>query len=534
MPEKEEVVTARKSRGQLHHHAQSSIDGLENLIDRLGGAPARDALNNAAGMLDVTQTQLDKFSAAVVKCHVLEELDDEQADEEAYAKKEFDMSTRLLDLQARYRTLKLSADDQVVGHQGAGHAQAQPHQHQQKMPNIPAPEKLEPDIKLAQFDSWRNAWKDYVSVTGMNKYDMDRQRGVFRTTLSLEMRSVLLHALDVKDDTKDTVDEILDKIRKYIRSKRNVALDRVAFEERKQQADEDFDSFLVAVKELATNASLCETCLDQRLATRIMAGVRDSEVKKKLLAISPFPQLQAVVDLCRSEEAARKNEADLSRGRSVNKAFRNTQQGNRGRSRSSDRKGDDTNSCKWCGHSRDHATCPAKDKTCNNCERKGHFASVCMSKKKDKSDSFKKKDKKTGAVIRCRDVTANRHRRCPTKSVEISSLDGVMITKCITPDSGAEATLVPYELLEELEISEENLAPPSEDNFLGPDGGLVNSVGRFQVKLTNGDYETTEECHVCYGVDSILLAWYACVDLGILHKSFPETLPKDVWEDPQM
>ena len=43
-----------------------------------------------------------------------------------------------------------------------------------------------------------------------------------------------------------------------------------------------------------------------------MSGVRLKEVRKKLLALTPFPQLEAVVALCRSEESAEKTDADLA------------------------------------------------------------------------------------------------------------------------------------------------------------------------------------------------------------------------------
>ena len=53
-----------------------------------------------------------------------------------------------------------------------------------------------------------------------------------------------------------------------------------------------------------------------------MSGVRSEEVRKKLLALTPFPQLEAVVALCRSEESACNTEADLSSKPALNAAVR--------------------------------------------------------------------------------------------------------------------------------------------------------------------------------------------------------------------
>ena len=40
--------------------------------------------------------------------------------------------------------------------------------------------------------------------------------------------------------------------------------------------------------------------------------------------------------------------------------------------------------CIWCGRqSHERRFCPAKDVTCNNCHKKGHYQSVCRSKKRN-------------------------------------------------------------------------------------------------------------------------------------------------------
>ena len=101
------------------------------------------------------------------------------------------------------------------------------------------------------------------------------------------MRATLAHAIPVADTA--TVDELLNAIGAHFRCQRNIALSCVQCEECKQQHGEVFDRFLVGLKELAADADLCGTCLDARLITRIMSGVRSEALRKKLLAIDPFP-----------------------------------------------------------------------------------------------------------------------------------------------------------------------------------------------------------------------------------------------------
>ena len=124
------------------------------------------------------------------------------------------------------------------------------------------------------------------------------------------MRATLAHAIPVADTA--TVDELLNANGAHFRRQRNIALPCVQFEERKQQHGEEIDRFFVGLKELAVDADLCATCLNARLITRIMSGVRSEALRKKLLAIDPFPALKDVLALCRAEESAEHTDADLT------------------------------------------------------------------------------------------------------------------------------------------------------------------------------------------------------------------------------
>ena len=95
----------------------------------------------------------------------------------------------------------------------------------------------------------------------------------------MEMREAVEHVLLVliPDDTTLKPDEVLDKIRNYTRSQRNMALDCVAFKKRKQATGGNFDLFLIAIKTLARDADLCNECLNRRLVTKIMSGICDKK-----------------------------------------------------------------------------------------------------------------------------------------------------------------------------------------------------------------------------------------------------------------
>ena len=139
------------------------------------------------------------------------------------------------------------------------------------------PEPMAADITLRELASWRRSWEDFVEIEQLDRLPACQQRAMLRTSLSIEMRATLQLAIGIDNDDDITVTAILDRIQEHVRGIRNVTLDRVALEERKQEEGEPFDQFYIALREIANNADLWQHCVDDRFTTRIMSGFRDPE-----------------------------------------------------------------------------------------------------------------------------------------------------------------------------------------------------------------------------------------------------------------
>ena len=172
-----------------------------------------------------------------------------------------------------------------------------------------------------------------------------------------------------------SVSEILDAIHGYVRSKRNVTLDRVALEERRQEEGETFDEYYIALREIANNADLCKVCVDDRPSTRIMSGIREPETKRKLLAHTHPPSLQTTLNICRSEESAHNDELTLANSEHVSTKIekihkhRQYQPGKPRFQNNTSPKGNQC--CGYCGKMRHESRdqCPAKQSECTNCKK---------------------------------------------------------------------------------------------------------------------------------------------------------------------
>ena len=141
------------------------------------------------------------------------------------------------------------------------------------------PPQLEKDVTLDELETWSSTWEDYYSVTKLEKEALNIQRANLKSHLSQEMRGVVEHVLGIGQDSTKTCSEILKDIKTHIRSNRNIQIDKVAFEKRIQKQGESFDDYLVAIRKAARNADLCKECVDDRLLTKIMAGLTDQETR---------------------------------------------------------------------------------------------------------------------------------------------------------------------------------------------------------------------------------------------------------------
>ena len=81
------------------------------------------------------------------------------------------------------------------------------------------------------------------------------------------MHKILQYSIGIKDDDNSTLEEVFAALKKFIRSKRNILLDKVDFERCRQREGEDFETFFINVQQASIDAELtkehCEDCAKQ-------------------------------------------------------------------------------------------------------------------------------------------------------------------------------------------------------------------------------------------------------------------------------
>ncbi|EFX67542.1 hypothetical protein DAPPUDRAFT_261497 [Daphnia pulex] len=302
----------------------------------------------------------------------------------------------------------------------------------------------------------------------------------------------------------------------------------------------EINEYEMCLRRLADAADLCGACTDSRMATRIMAGIRDPETKNKLLALSPFPTTQAAVNLCRSEESARANEKVLS-GQSGISSIQATQSGRNSSS--------DANPCGACGRSQHPAgrICLAIGKMCHICGEPNHFAPKCPTKSSkprppggsgrphheydgggDKTDGCAAPKTKMARICIVNGKAKHRNRRTPFIAVEILDGNGLSARSFanVTPDPGAEVSVGGLDFLSAIGLSESDLSSSSFDLVMADKSAPLLSIGQRDVRIRYGEQAATITVVICPEIRGVLLSWLDCIALRILHSDYPLPLPR--------
>ena len=390
-----------------------------------------------------------------------------------------------------------------------------------KLPHPSRPPILDVDITYSKFLAWKSTWNDYVMLQKLKDFPLEVQKADFRSCLSEEMKTHIKCVIDVHETSQESVDEILDKIQQFLRQKRNVTLDRVAFEEIKQHHGETFDSFYVAVKKQAEEADLCDHCIETRICTKIMVGIKSHELRQELLTITPFPDLKTVVGICRSHEAAVKNSEALEGNIPIGRISAYKKSGGKN---GPQQKTNDKKQCHRCGkqpHS--FAQCPAAKSECNKCHKMGHWGQYCKTKKNNgqKSDLNKYQQAST---IEISDVTNNKN-KTPRIKVSVSTMDssGNQCNLQAVPDTGAEANIGGTNILQKLNIKKNELQPVYE-KIIAANKTEISALGKTKVHIQYGNVSTNEEIIICPDRKELLLSWKTCQNLHIINEKFPEQI----------
>ena len=274
---------------------------------------------------------------------------------------------------------------------------------------IQQPVPLQQDGNMAS--NWRD-WKlsfDYFLIASGKDTASEKEKSALFLHIIGKYGREILEELDISDAEKSNYVQLTKKFQEYCDPNKNINYERHIFFEIYQH-DNGFEKFLGLLKKQSKNCEF-SSLKNSLILTQLIRGIKDGQMREKLLAKSSL-SLEEAIQWCRASERASEQAAvcaaaqraaaaaagpadieQLGRARPVARPPHpaTTERAGYGQRSRPDRRRSmfqaSTSSNhyeKWCGKCgyghKVYDRCPAASIKCFKCEKIGHFAKCCRSK----------------------------------------------------------------------------------------------------------------------------------------------------------
>ena len=248
---------------------------------------------------------------------------------------------------------------------------------------------------LEEANIWFDSFEAYVNHNRkvIDKLEVKVQRQLLFNSIEAAMASALQTDETITQDTPIIGDEsCLKKLKAYFMEKNPLFLRRHRFQQCQQAPGETVAEWWVRKRAKARECELDQIKAEDVYLLELIRGVRDPKLREEflkqkepklvdLLQIAERWQTANTVSKDMGEESMNARKASTYKNEKAGKWQQEAQ--DRGRQSGSNEK------CGNCGRTPKHTKdeCPAKDKTCKKCNKKGHFQVVCRSQTQGRARS---------------------------------------------------------------------------------------------------------------------------------------------------
>ena len=434
----------------------------------------------------------------------------------------------------------------------------------QWLSKLTQPDKLDLSVdRGASFRAWKTRWTDFCTLSGLSSQRKKVQLAMLRSCLSDDTIRIVEN-MGLSESEQSDISVIVERLERHAVGQVSQVMQRRAFNLRIQQAGESFDDYVTCLRDLSQDCGFCNSCRDSLIRDRIVVGICDSTVIRRLCAIQNLT-LDEAIQICRSEECAARDASKITdseagpgvaaarRGRSagpppgaVGRGSRDQRSGRdvtdcgRPGSRpaptqprwpapgpAADRRSRDrpADACRRCGRARcrGETSCPAFDSECFRCGDYGHWGRVCdrrpqRSRTRANAVSFDN-DGTMDSNTQISTVTVNSacYRSAPMVQVDVSGTQRRRVRAL--PDTGADISLAGPEFAEI--FGPDRITPPSVHPTV-VDGRDCKTIGMLKVRIRLGKIEVADQIHIVPGVNRLILSWQTTQRLGLIPPDYPQ------------
>jgi hypothetical protein len=224
-----------------------------------------------------------------------------------------------------------------------------------------------------RWEEWATNFKRFTVASGISS---ESQR---REVLLYVGGTQIAETYKQLRQTGDTLDELIKAFKDNFASRDNSVFARYEFRQCTQQPGEAIDSWTARLYKAAEGCQF-DTQRDLLIRDQIVAGCQSDQLRRRLLQTANIGLIEALSQARAFEAAESQSAAIEARNDSTVNQVRHAPKPNRNEAQSNSYAG----KCLRCGelgHTR-RSCDAAKGKTCHNCNKPGHLAKACLSKKR--------------------------------------------------------------------------------------------------------------------------------------------------------
>ena len=362
------------------------------------------------------------------------------------------------------------------------------------------------------WKTWKGRWDDYAVVTGLAERDETYKCAVLRYTFTEETRKIY-ESLNLSQKESQICNTIITKLKTFAKGIINETLERHAFNMRNQQDGETVDEFLTDIKVLIKACNFCATCYDGLVRDRVVGGINDDEVRKKLLAKSDLT-LKEAEEICKANEKAIQgvkslgdktwNCAEANYIKQTGRRKPQYQQYNQN-TKAKNSQQQQQRLCNFCAkmHVLGRQYCPAFGKQCLSCGKYNHFAAsqLCHQKKDVKISNFNRLEEDEVTVDALFLGSVEQVNTVENWEITMNTRNKNIKFKV---DTGADVTVISRHDLEAVGLTIADLRETSK-SLIGQGNKKLECLGYTTLKFQLGTKFSKQVVYVCQDIKIALL-----------------------------
>ena len=165
------------------------------------------------------------------------------------------------------------------------------------------PGKLNTSGNLADaWKSYKQVWENYSLISGLNSQTEEYRVAFFLHCIGTEGLKIYNGFQFENETDRRMLQKVLEKCDEYTLGQTNETYERYFFNSRNQEEQESIDAYVTVLRNLAKSCNFCDCMRDSLIRDRIVLGVNNNAIRKKLLQVRGL-MLNQCIDTCRSNEA---------------------------------------------------------------------------------------------------------------------------------------------------------------------------------------------------------------------------------------